>query len=101
MSRGRCKIILETEKTIGSRLKFLRERRNLKQTDVASAVGLSVSQYSNIETGYAKSTKLQTAIALADFYGVSLDFITGRTDIEVLDDNSFVFTFDDSDNTKG
>ncbi|ANY67680.1 hypothetical protein BBD42_15310 [Paenibacillus sp. BIHB 4019] len=68
------------EKTLASRVKLLRERHDLLQAEVAEGVKLSTSTYSNIETGYAKSTKLKTVIAFADFYGVTTDFLLGRTD---------------------
>lgn len=84
---------MEEQKTMGSRIKFLRENSNLKQSEVAAAIGISISQYSNIETGYVTSTKLQTAIALADFFKVSLDFITGRDSYTRLDNRAFVFDF--------
>jgi transcriptional regulator with XRE-family HTH domain len=71
---------MEYIETLGKRLKYLRDSRELLQSDVAAAVGITVSTYSNLETGYASSTKLKTAVALADFYGVSLDFLIGRTD---------------------
>ena len=88
---------MQLEKTIAGRLKFLREHHKLKQSDVAEAVGLSVSQYSNLETGYSKSTKLQTAIALADFYEVSLDFITGRSGRTLTKDKHFIFDFENTE----
>lgn len=86
---------MDDDKALGERLKFLRDKQGLRQEDVAKAVGITKSTYSNIETGYSSSTKLQTAIKLAKFFNVSLDFLIGLKDNDVLPDGSFVFDFAD------
>ena len=60
------------------RLRDLREDRDLKQTDVAALLGIRQTVYSNYELG---QRDLPTAVllALADYYGVSTDYILGRT----------------------
>lgn len=60
------------------RLRDLREDRDLKQKDLAEMLQIHQTTYSDYELG-----KLNIPIAvlhtLADFYGVSVDYLLGRT----------------------
>ena len=59
-------------------LRELREDRDMKQSDVAALLGTSQQYYSKYETGkYEMPVRYVTA--LADFYGVSVDYLLGRT----------------------
>ena len=58
--------------TFSEHLFYLRERRKLKQSDVADAIGITVRRYRNYERG-TREPVMSTLIALADFYGISLD----------------------------
>ena len=60
------------------RLKDLRTDKDLKQEDIAKILHTSQIQYSRWETG-KYTIPFDIAILLADFYGVSLDYIAGRT----------------------
>ena len=60
------------------RLRDLLEDRDLKQTDVAAMLGIRQTVYSSYELGYQNLT-LEHLLALADYYGVSTDYILGRT----------------------
>ena len=60
------------------RLRDLREDRDLKQTDVAAMLGIRQTVYSRYERGY-QNLPLELLLALADYYGVSTDYILGRT----------------------
>lgn len=60
-------------------IRGLRENRELKQTTVANALGIVQQQYSNYETGVTEMP-IRILQALADYYGVSTDYILGRTD---------------------
>ena len=60
------------------RLRDLREDRDLKQTDVAALLGIRQTVYSRYERGY-QNLPLENLLALADYYGVSTDYILGRT----------------------
>ncbi|SFU39348.1 helix-turn-helix domain-containing protein [Alicyclobacillus macrosporangiidus] len=64
---------------LGERLRTLRKSRNLKRDDVASAIGVTPRVITFYETGDKKPT-LDTAIKLADFFDVSLDYLVGRSD---------------------
>lgn len=60
------------------RLRDLREDKDLNQTEIAKLLGTSQTQYSRWERG-AQEIPLHHAIALAKFYKVSLDYLTGLT----------------------
>ena len=61
------------------RIRDLREDNDLKQEDIARILKTSKQGYSNYERGYRK-LPIDDLIILADFYGVSADYILGRTD---------------------
>lgn len=61
------------------RLIKLRDGRNLSQKDVAAEFGVVVRAYQRYEYG-EREPQLSTLIRIADFYGVSLDYLAGRTD---------------------
>lgn len=61
------------------RLKALRLERHLQQSDVAIIIGCGQPLYSRYERG-EREIPLSALIALADFYGVSLDYLVGRSD---------------------
>lgn len=65
-------------------LKQLRMQHNLKQNDVAKALSISQQVYSNYEKDQ-RQPPIQTLCALADFFGVSVDFLIGHdTDGETI-----------------
>lgn len=59
-------------------IKLLRVKNGLKQEELGKAVNVTQTAVSQWEKG-RKSPDKETAIALADFFGVSLDFLLGRT----------------------
>lgn len=65
--------------TFGSRLSGLRKRKNLKQRDVAEHFGMAVRTYQNYEGGQ-REPNFSTLVALADYFGVTTDYLLGRTD---------------------
>lgn len=60
------------------RFRDLREDKDLRQEDIARLLDTTQTQYSRWERG-AQEIPLHHAITLADFYRVSMDYITGRT----------------------
>lgn len=60
--------------TIGGRIKALRVGRGLTQAVVAEAVGLERASLSMIERGHDRPG-LHTLRALADYFGVTLDYL--------------------------
>ncbi len=61
-----------------SRLKDLREDRDLVQKEIAAYLDIDQRVYSNYETG-KREIPTRFVIALADFYATSTDYILGRT----------------------
>ena len=64
---------------IGSRLKALRKERKETQLQVAQAVGMGDRHYQRIENDEGLPG-LEIFCALAEHFGVSLDYLAGRTD---------------------
>ena len=61
------------------RIRDLREDRDLKQREVAEFLVCDQSLYSKYERG-GRELPLRLAIQLAEFYGVSVDYLVGLTD---------------------
>ena len=62
------------------RLRDLREDADLNQTQVANYLGMSQTGYSKYET-WENDIPTQVLIKLARFYGTSVDYILGLSDI--------------------
>ena len=61
-----------------NRIKDLREDSDKTQQEIAEYLGTSSQHYGKYELGHAE-IPFERAIALAKFYGVSLDYIAGLT----------------------
>ena len=64
--------------TFSEHLLQLRTARDLSQKALATEIGISWRTYQNYELGL-REPSLSTLIALADYYEVSLDYLTGRS----------------------
>ena len=62
-----------------SRIRDLREDRDLKQQDLADYINCSQVCYSRYENGQ-RDIPLETISKIADFYNVSVDYLLNRTD---------------------
>lgn len=62
-------------------LKEIRTRRRLTQQQVADRIGCSSVVYSRYECG-ARQPPIETLLKLAEIFGVTVDFLLGRQDIE-------------------
>lgn len=60
-------------------LKSIREDNDIKQKDIANYLSVSQNTYSQYETGVISLTA-DVLVKLADYYGVSVDFLLDRTD---------------------
>ena len=60
------------------RIRDLREDNDLTQKEIAKVLGISQRYYSNLENG-SRTLSADLLIALADYYGVSLDYLVNRT----------------------
>lgn len=59
-------------------LRAIREDKDIKQKDVANYLNVSQNTYSQYETGIISLTA-EVLIKLADYYGVSIDYLLDRT----------------------
>ena len=66
-------------KKFAQRLRELREYQDMTQTDVAACLNFSAAAIGNYERG-AREPGIEELILLADFFHVSLDYLTGRSD---------------------
>ncbi len=64
---------------MNSRIRDLREDRDLSQQTVADAIGITQRKYSYLETQTQPLTD-ELLVRLADYYGVSIDYILRQTD---------------------
>ena len=60
-------------------LKMVRTSRNITQKQLAESIGATENGVQNYERGTRKPT-FDMLIALADYFGVSIDYLVGRTD---------------------
>ena len=60
------------------RIRSLREDRDLTQRDVGAAINVPQRTYAYYESGQ-RMIPPRVLCALADFYGVSVDYLLGRT----------------------
>ena len=60
-----------------NRLRGLRKGKDLNQTQIAAVLRISQRGYSKYETGENKIPP-EVLLRLADFYGVSVDYLLGR-----------------------
>ena len=60
------------------RLRDMREDSDMTQAQIAELLHIQQTVYSRYERGF-QTIPLEHLLKLADFYQVSLDFLTGRT----------------------
>jgi len=67
----------QSKVVFGKRLKRLRENKGLTLKDAANQLKLGTTTLNQCELGNGNPT-LENLISIADFYGVSLDYLAGR-----------------------
>ena len=67
--------------TFSERLLTLREDKKLSQAAVAKETGITTRTYQRYEAG-EREPMVSALVRIADFYGVSMDYLAGRTDIK-------------------
>lgn len=65
------------------RLKDLREDNDKSQAEIAEIIGTTQSYYAQYENG-KRVMPLERALILAKYYSVSLDYLTGISDIPTV-----------------
>ena len=63
----------------GKRLRAVRMERRKTQKQTADMLEMLLSSYQSYEQG-EREPSIKKLIALADFFDVTLDYLTGRTD---------------------
>lgn len=64
--------------TFSERLLLLRNEKKFTQAAVAKATGITSRTYQRYEAGEREAT-VSALIRMADFYGVSIDYLVGRS----------------------
>ena len=72
-----------------NRIKDLREDRDLRQLDVAQAIGIDQRSLSNYETGKTNPDS-ETVIKLANFFGVTCDYLLGVSNVNFMDHRAVI-----------
>ena len=70
---------METLQVLGGRLRELRKEKKLKQRELAALLGVTEVHYRRVEAGKINIPTL-TLCALADYNGVTTDYLLGRSD---------------------
>ena len=71
---------MQVKLTIGERLKDLRVVKKLTLEQLAVEVGISKSALGKYESDNGKDISPYSILLLADYYGVSCDYLMGRTE---------------------
>lgn len=72
--------------TFGQRLRELREKRSVRQADVADAIGVSAVMIVNYEKD-SKLPQIEKLKLLANYFGVTVDYLLGdETTIDALEE---------------
>ena len=71
--------------TFGERLRQLREERNLTQKAIAGIIGISPRMVSFYESGAHFPREEGTLLKLAQFFGVSTDYLLGYPDVRCVE----------------
>ncbi len=72
-----------------NRIRDLREDMDLRQIDVSKATGIDQKTLSNYETGKTNPDSF-AIVKLADFFGVSCDYILGHSPLKMADTDELV-----------
>lgn len=75
---------MNIQKEIGMRLKALRDERGLRQKDLADRLGVTPAAYGKFEAG-DRGLNSEYCIALADYYGISCDYILRGINSDQID----------------
>lgn len=67
---------------LGDKIKTLRKERRITQQELANAINVVQSTIGMIESG-KKTGSPQTLVKLADFFGVTVDYLLSENDEEV------------------
>jgi transcriptional regulator with XRE-family HTH domain len=84
---------------LGQRLKYARERKNLKQLEVAKKTGINNKTLSGYEHGRAEPD-FDTLLKLAELYEVDIHWIIGKKHVEDEKLQNIIDSFDQLSESK-
>ena len=67
-------------KDLPERIKYLREQKEMSQSDLAKRIGIDASRLSRIENGEIQKVSDDVVLAIAQIFEVSTDFLLGVAD---------------------
>ncbi|MEY8385712.1 helix-turn-helix transcriptional regulator [Oscillospiraceae bacterium 38-13] len=70
---------MDTLQILGNRLCSLRKEKRLRQVDMAKILSITQTHYQRVEKGKINIPTL-TLCTLADYFGVSTDYLLGRSE---------------------
>ena len=65
---------------VANRVKSLRIEKNLTRGEISEKIGIREGKYKEFEDAGKKNYDDDVLVALADFHGVTIDYLLGRTD---------------------
>ena len=68
--------------TFGERLTLIRRRMKLSQSDLGRKIGINGDTYGKYERGEVRPS-IEVAVKIAQALEVSLDYLTGNSDVEL------------------
>ena len=68
--------------TFGERLTQVRKKQKLSQSDIGKKIGINGDAYGRYERGEVRPT-IEMAVKVAQALEISLDYLTGATDLEL------------------
>ncbi|MDE5605427.1 MAG: helix-turn-helix domain-containing protein [Eubacterium sp.] len=83
---------------LAERLIELRKSKGLNQRQAAEAIGIDYQNYRKYET--SSFPKEDVYIKIADFYGVTIDYLMGRTDKKSGGEKKITATYSEKDKNK-
>nr|WP_326186435.1 helix-turn-helix transcriptional regulator [uncultured Oscillibacter sp.] len=64
------------------RIRELRQEKGIKQREMADILGIKLRSYQNYEGG-DRRPDYEGLVALADYFGVTTDYLLGRSDSRI------------------
>ncbi|MDE5995360.1 MAG: helix-turn-helix domain-containing protein, partial [Eubacterium sp.] len=80
----------------GTKIRALRKSKGLKQREVAEAIGIKENNYRKYET--STIPRKDTLVKIAAFYGVTIDYLMGRTDNKFGEEKKIITTYSEKEN---
>lgn len=74
---------MSQEEVFRTRLRHVRNKKGVSQRQAAEVLGITKISYQNYEAGRRKPS-FDMLPSIADFFGVSLDYLFGRSDNPVM-----------------